>query len=246
MMLQLDLPAQDLRLLNPLFVYPSTILGREKAIVVKLEQIRCIITADEVLLSNSLDSYVLLYVVELQRRLTTAGVGGVSNSESADLSQRRGSRNFHNIFGNASPDHLPFEFRALEVALEAAYTFLDSQASELQIEGYPLLDELTSKISTLECVRAFKSRLVALTRRVHKVKDATEQLLNDKGQLTEMYLTQKKPRMQPTFYDEQSMLGSRSTDGALSVSDQFLLLLALQIGGSRREALSMPRTSTRA
>ncbi|KAJ0630067.1 putative magnesium transporter MRS2 [Helianthus annuus] len=29
-----DLPARDLRLLDPLFVYPSTILGREKAIVV--------------------------------------------------------------------------------------------------------------------------------------------------------------------------------------------------------------------
>ncbi|GKC67877.1 magnesium transporter MRS2-1-like protein, partial [Tanacetum coccineum] len=45
-----DLPARDLRLLDPLFVYPSTILGREKAIVVNLEQIRCIITTDEVLL----------------------------------------------------------------------------------------------------------------------------------------------------------------------------------------------------
>ncbi|GJZ50684.1 magnesium transporter MRS2-1-like protein [Tanacetum coccineum] len=43
-----DLPTRDLRLLDPLFVYPSTILGREKAIVVNLEQIRCIITTDEV------------------------------------------------------------------------------------------------------------------------------------------------------------------------------------------------------
>ena len=64
-----DLPARDLRLLDPLFVYPSTILGRERAIVVNLEQIRCIIKADEVLLLNSLDSYVLQYVAELQRRL---------------------------------------------------------------------------------------------------------------------------------------------------------------------------------
>ncbi|GKB54567.1 ty3-gypsy retrotransposon protein, partial [Tanacetum coccineum] len=31
-----DLPARDLRLLDPLFVYPSTILGREKAIVIIL------------------------------------------------------------------------------------------------------------------------------------------------------------------------------------------------------------------
>jgi len=63
------LPARDLRLLDPLFVYPSTILGREKAIVVSLEQIRCIIMADEVFLMNSLDSCVLRYEAELCQRL---------------------------------------------------------------------------------------------------------------------------------------------------------------------------------
>ncbi|TQD83974.1 hypothetical protein C1H46_030477 [Malus baccata] len=47
----------------------STILGREKAIVVNLEQIRCIITADEVLLLNSLDSYVLEQVDLLKSKL---------------------------------------------------------------------------------------------------------------------------------------------------------------------------------
>ncbi|PSR96002.1 Magnesium transporter MRS2-1 like [Actinidia chinensis var. chinensis] len=215
-----DLPARDLRLLDPLFVYPSTILGREKAIVVNLEQIRCIITADEVLLLNSLDSYVLQYVVELQRRLTTAGVGEVWHSEDNDLNKRRGSRNFENMFGNTSPDYLPFEFRALEVALEAACTFLDSQAAELEIEAYPLLDELTSKISTLnlERVRRLKSRLVALTRRVQKVRDEIEQLMDDDGDMAEMYLTEKKSHMESSFYGDQSLMGCRSTDGVLSAS----------------------------
>ena len=129
MMRRCDLPARDLRLLDPLFVYPSTILGREKAIVVNLEQIRCIITADEVLLLNSLDSYVLQYVVALQRRLTN-GVGDVWQSEGPELNQRRSSRSFDNVYGSTSPDYLPFEFRALEVALEAACTFLDSQVRE--------------------------------------------------------------------------------------------------------------------
>ncbi|XP_059299715.1 magnesium transporter MRS2-1-like [Lycium ferocissimum] len=219
MMRRCDLPARDLRLLDPLFVYPSTILGREKAIVVNLEQIRCIITADEVLLLNSLDSYVLHYVVELQRRLQAAGAGEVWQSE-GELSRRRGSRNIENIFGTPSPDYLPFEFRALEVALEAACTFLDSQAAELEIEAYPLLDELTSKISTLnlERVRRLKSRLVALTRRVQKVRDEIEQLMDDDGDMAEMYLTEKKRRMELSCYGDQSLLGYRSTDGALSVS----------------------------
>jgi magnesium transporter len=101
MMRRCDLPARDLRLLDPLFVYPSTILGRERAIVVNLEQIRCVITADEVLLLNSLDSYVLQYAAELQRRLLQRAEG----------------------------DELPFEFRALELALEAACSFLDAQVT---------------------------------------------------------------------------------------------------------------------
>lgn len=217
MMRRCDLPARDLRLLDPLFVYPSTILGREKAIVVNLEQIRCIITADEVLILNSLDSYVLQYVVELQRRLTSTGVAEVWQSDNAELSRRRGSRNFvDNVFGNTSPDYLPFEFRALEVALEAACTFLDSQAAELEIEAYPLLDELTSKISTLnlERVRRLKSRLVALTRRVQKVRDEIEQLMDDDGDMAEMYLTEKKSRMETSFYGDQSLMGYKSTDGA--------------------------------
>ncbi len=45
------------------------------------------------------------------------------------------------------------------------------QAAELEKEVYPVLDELTSKINTLnlERVRRLKSQLVALTRRVQKV-----------------------------------------------------------------------------
>lgn len=66
-----SLPARDLRLLDPLFIYPSTILGREKAIVVSLQQIRCIITADEVILMNSLDGCVVQYESEFCKRLQT-------------------------------------------------------------------------------------------------------------------------------------------------------------------------------
>lgn len=64
-----SLPSRDLRLLDPMFIYPSTILGREKAIVVNLEQIRCIITADEVILMNSLDNSVDQYKSVLCNRL---------------------------------------------------------------------------------------------------------------------------------------------------------------------------------
>ncbi|KAF8410247.1 hypothetical protein HHK36_002772 [Tetracentron sinense] len=64
------LPARDLRILDPLLSYPSTVLGREKAIVINLEHIKAIITAQEVMLLNSRDPSVTPFVGELQRRLS--------------------------------------------------------------------------------------------------------------------------------------------------------------------------------
>lgn len=225
-----DLPARDLRLLDPLFVYPSTILGREKAIVMNLEQIRCIITADEVLLLNSLDNYVLQYVAELQRRLAMKNgfVGqNISNRPFLNLSTEslpaetkennmtafsaatsEGSHRQNESYSSrgSHADYMPFEFLAMEVALEAACTFLDTQATELEVEAYPVLDELTSKISTLnlERVRRLKSRLVALTRRVQKVRDEIEQLMDDDGDMAEMYLSEKQERMDNFFSKDQA------------------------------------------
>lgn len=63
------LPARDLRILDPLLSYPSTVLGRERAIVINLEHIKAIITAHEVLLLNSRDPSVTPFVEELQRRI---------------------------------------------------------------------------------------------------------------------------------------------------------------------------------
>lgn len=43
----------------------------------------------------------------------------------------------------------PFEFRALEVALEAICSFLDARTTELETAAYPALDELTLKVKHL-------------------------------------------------------------------------------------------------
>lgn len=64
------LPARDLRILDPILSYPSTVLGRERAIVINLEHIKAIITSQEVLLMNSRDPSVTPFVDELQRRLS--------------------------------------------------------------------------------------------------------------------------------------------------------------------------------
>ncbi|XP_015584536.1 magnesium transporter MRS2-5 [Ricinus communis] len=172
-----SLPARDLRLLDPLFIYPSTILGREKAIVVSLEQIRCIITAEEVILMKSLDGCVIQFESEFCKRLQT------NKDQSEDL---------------------PFEFRALELALELTCMFLDAQVKELEIEIYPVLDELASSINTLnlERVRRLKGHLLALTQRVQKVHDEIEHLMEDDGDMAEMYLTEKKQKAEAYALDD--------------------------------------------
>ena len=82
---------------------------------------------DEVLLLNSLDKSVMQYVVELQRRLRTSPAPEASNPEGTNTLKRRGSKNLD----STSPDYLPFELKALEVAVEAACAFLDLQVCTL-------------------------------------------------------------------------------------------------------------------
>ncbi|OWM71633.1 magnesium transporter MRS2-I isoform X1 [Punica granatum] len=178
---RVQIHARDLRILDPLLSYPSTILGRERAIVLNLEHIKAIITAEEVLLRDPLDENVIPVVEELQRRLPLASAvpakdyPGGPNDEVGE------------------EDESPFEFRALEVALEAICSFLAARTTELETAAYPALDELTSKISSrnLDRVRKLKSAMTRLTGRVQKVRDELEQLLDDDDDMADLYLSRK-------------------------------------------------------
>ncbi|GAY48755.1 hypothetical protein CUMW_114150 [Citrus unshiu] len=219
------LPARDLRILDPLLSYPSTVLGRERAIVINLEHIKAIITAQEVLLMNSRDPSVVPFVEELQSRILchyqatkSQEINGEDSNWTnlydleAPQSRTSSPQNFSGGFpqfedeneerkedGKQSLENrdgskvLPFEFVALEACLEAACSCLENEAKTLEQEAHPALDKLTSKISTLnlERVRQIKSRLVAITGRVQKVRDELEHLLDDDEDMAEMYLTEK-------------------------------------------------------
>ncbi|PIA47395.1 hypothetical protein AQUCO_01400218v1 [Aquilegia coerulea] len=224
------LPARDLRILDPVLLYPSTILGRERAIVVNMEHIKAIITATEVLVLNSKDPLVAPFVRDLEHRVSNSnrdrplgtegshtdleGMGNAtamfpmvpaSNETSEENHSPLKNINTTNEMNDNSPRDrldaikaggphvLPFEFKALEVCLESSCRRLETETSTLEQEAYPALDELTSKISTLNLqrVRHIKSRLVALFGRVQKVRDELENLLDDDMDMAEMYLTDK-------------------------------------------------------
>ncbi|XP_020104562.1 magnesium transporter MRS2-I-like [Ananas comosus] len=180
---RVEIHARDLRILDPLLSYPSTILGRERAIVLNLEYIKAIITADEVLLRDPTDDNVIPIVEELRRRLPPASGARQAQGEGKEQ---------HDVEA-AEEDESPFEFRALEVALEAICSFLDARTTELETAAYPALDELTSKISSrnLDRVRKLKSAMTRLTARVQKVRDELEQLLDDDDDMADLYLSRK-------------------------------------------------------
>ncbi|KAG1354860.1 putative Magnesium transporter MRS2-4 [Cocos nucifera] len=63
------IPARDLRIPGPVISRSANILAREKAIVVNLEFIKAIVTAEEVLLLDPLSQEVLPFVDQLRQQL---------------------------------------------------------------------------------------------------------------------------------------------------------------------------------
>ncbi|XP_058208848.1 magnesium transporter MRS2-2-like isoform X7 [Rhododendron vialii] len=185
-MRRVPIHARDLRILDPMLSYPSIILGRERAIVLNLEHIKAIITSEEVLLRDPLDDNVIPIIEELQRRLPP--VNAICKGQVEDEENHGAKDDVESV-----EQESPFEFRALEVALEGICSFLDARTRELETAAYPALDELTSKISSrnLDRVRKLKSAMTRLTSRVQKVRDELEQLLDDDDDMADLYLSRK-------------------------------------------------------
>ncbi|KAI8532150.1 hypothetical protein RHMOL_Rhmol11G0191200 [Rhododendron molle] len=182
------IPARDMRILDPALSYPSSVLGRERAIVVNLENIKAIITASEMLLLNPRDPSLSPFVSDLEHKLCNLdnsnmrSNGNEGTEKSTDESPTFLSKN------GATSRVLPFEFRVLEICLKFVCKCLESEASTLEQEAYPALDELSVSVSTLNLqrVRIIKSRLVALSARVQKVRDELEHLLDDDTDMAEI------------------------------------------------------------
>ncbi|KAM7488322.1 hypothetical protein LguiB_025806 [Lonicera macranthoides] len=182
---RVQIHARDLRILDPNLSYPSTILCREKVIILNLEYIKALITAEEVLLRDPLDKNVIPVVEKLRRWLPLGNSNGEVQGHGKELVGQ------HNV--ETGEEESPFEFRALEVALETTCSSLAASTTKLESEAYLALDELTTKISShnLDWVRKLKSKMTRLTGRVQKVRDELEQLLDDSEDMADLYLSRK-------------------------------------------------------
>ena len=134
-------PLRDLRVLDGGLTtsFSAALLSRERTIVVNLEGVRCLLTHREALLPPGLDATPVgaAFVAELHRRLATAP----ATLDPVQLD---------------SP--LPFEFRVLDAALEAACGALEASTAELERDVPPALDALGASIDgvRLERVRRLK------------------------------------------------------------------------------------------
>lgn len=134
--------------------------------VVNLEFIKAIVTAEEVLLLDPLRQEVLPFADQLRQQLPYKTQSRVDELDSTAPQWLPLPEAVEGLQCD-----LPFEFQVLEIALEVVCTYLDSSVADLEMEAYPVLDELARNVSTknLELVRSLKSNLTRLLARVQKV-----------------------------------------------------------------------------
>ena len=87
-------------------------------------------------------------------------------------------------------EEFPFEFVALEVALEMVCNSLEVEANKVELDAKPALEALRKRVDNvnLERVRKMKTRLVRVTGRVSKVREEIQRYLDDDSDMRDMYL----------------------------------------------------------
>lgn len=225
----LRVPLRDLRVLEPTTAdsYSAAMLCRERAIVVNLEQVKILITHEEVIMTDSQTSTVTHFLPELTARLLRRkrlrermpkSQSIPLNLSAADLSSMMEGKTTHQTTSSAktSPEksisqataaeEFPFEFIALEVALEMVCNSLEVEANKVELDSKPALEALRKRVDNvnLERVRRMKTRLVRVSGRVSKVREEIQRYLDDDSDMRDMYLTRKAKQEQETLTREES------------------------------------------
>ncbi|WVZ55384.1 hypothetical protein U9M48_006050 [Paspalum notatum var. saurae] len=179
--------ARDVRIIGPLLSRCTSIFAREKAMVICLEFVRAIVTADEVLLLEPLAQEVIPFVDRLRQHFPLKSVEvDVGATQVDDLDRKHAKTD--------SECELPFEFKVLELALEAVCLSFHSSLSNLSRRVVFVLDDLTKNVSSrnLEHVRSLKKNLTSLLSGVHKVRDEVEHLLDHNENMAQLHLSRKR------------------------------------------------------
>ena len=224
----LRVPLRDLRVLEPTTAdsYSAAVLCRERAIVVNLEQIKVLITAEEVIMTDSQTSTVTHFLPELQTRLLrrkrlrerdpslstlplNLSAADLTNMMEGQAEKAKSETSPEKELRQAQPttDDFPFEFVALEVALEMVCNTLEVEANKVELDAKPALEALRKRVDNvnLERVRRMKTRLVRVAGRVSKVREEIQRYLDDDSDMRDMYLTRKSKQQSESLRREGSV-----------------------------------------
>jgi len=138
------------------------------------------------------------------------------NSESADIMNADINNNSQNVAGSGRDDiytvevkprrsrrhhhtnpsfdlDMPYELRALEVALTAALGILTAEVDELEKWGYPAVDCLLKSVDreTLEKVRKLKNWIDKLQEKVQRLVTEIGDLMKDDDDMADLYLARR-------------------------------------------------------
>ncbi|KAA6421154.1 MAG: Magnesium transporter [Trebouxia sp. A1-2] len=185
---ELGIHYRDLRILDPLVPtpYPTALFIRDKALVVNLESIRMIISADQVFVLSAPEPGQSLVVGEFPEP---------SNPFIRDLIARLTTTQSTSSRGASSIDRtLPFELRALEAALAHTCRSLEQESIQVERATLPALKSLMQKVSRqeLDKVRSCKSNLNKMLARVLELKQELEGMLDDDQDMADMYLGRRQ------------------------------------------------------
>ncbi|RWW41668.1 hypothetical protein BHE74_00052829 [Ensete ventricosum] len=147
--------------------------------VVNLEFIKAIVTAEEVLILDPLCQEVLPFVDQLRQQLPLKSPFRVDDPSLDKQSKDKHATGEEWTKVNEAAEserELPFEFQVLEIALEVVCTYLDCSVSDLEKNAYPVLDELAMN---------YENDYL-------QVRDEIEHLLDDNEDMAHLYLTRKQ------------------------------------------------------
>lgn len=209
--LGINIPIRDMRLLdfNLLSSETGKMLVRDNAIILSIEHVRLIVTADKVLipregyehnpLSNRfvdvLEEAIAEWVRQQSMQTRPVSIDGLPGHTSRDGGHHS---DFEDDNSSSAHHHdsqqLPFELVALETALKEVVNAAGLQVKELEAVALPALDALTKSVSTgnLERVRKVKTRHQRLTIRCETLRDELERFLHDDDDMVKMCLTRRK------------------------------------------------------
>ncbi|DBB07621.1 hypothetical protein WJX82_008530 [Trebouxia sp. C0006] len=186
---RLRVPFRDLRILDPLLPtpYPTAIYIRERALVVNLQSVRVIITAD------------FAYVISVP------GSGGSDHAVAPTFSSQFVKELMHRVSqsavsykGESAHTHvdnnLPFELKVLEAALTHAVTMMEQEAVQLNQQISPVLESLAYKVAKghLNTLRDGKASLNKQLGLVGSIKQELEDILDDDQDMEDMYLGRRR------------------------------------------------------